>query len=300
VQKQPIELAVLFADVSGSTRLYEKLGDARALECIGFYLKIMREAAQACGGRVVKTIGDEVMCVFHSAAAATQAAADMQTRVELQEPVSGHRLQIRIGVQFGPVIEDGRDVFGDCVNVAARMVRLANPSQIIAAGECVRAIAAGTGPRTRALDTLPVKGREEEIEVYEILWRESEELTFVANRAPSPPAAPRTILRLRHAGKELILGAGTDMVRLGRETSSDFVIVDRKASREHARIEFRRDKFVLVDISTNGTFVTFQGEPETTLRREESPLHGRGSISFGHPYAADPTETVTFEVEAPA
>src|SRR5260370_20450390 len=94
----------------------------------------MRESALGCGGRVVQTIGDEVLCVFPSALAATQAATEMQSRVEMQEPVSGQRLQIHIGLQFGPVLEEGHDVFGDCVNVAARMVEVAKPSQIIAGG----------------------------------------------------------------------------------------------------------------------------------------------------------------------
>ena len=295
MEKKPVELAVLFADVSGSTRLYEKLGNARALECVGFCLKIMSEAAAGCGGRVVKTNGDEIMCVFPTAQAATQAAADMQTRVEIQEPVSGHRLQIRIGVQFGPVLEEGQDVFGDCVNVAARMVKLAKPSQIIAAGECVAAIGGSGGVQTRALDKLPVKGREKEIDVYEILWQQTEDLTLMATRALSPPRAK---LRLRHGGKELIMEVGCDLVRFGRESSCDIVIADRKASREHARIERRRDKFVLVDVSSNGTYVTFRGGPETPVKREEIALHGRGSISFGHPYSADPTEVATFDIES--
>src|SRR5882672_3884257 len=108
MEKPPVTLAVLFADISGSTRLYEKLGNARALECIGLCLNIMRESALACRGRVVKTIGDELMCVFPDASAAAQAAAEMQTRVEMQEPVAGNRLQIRIGFQFGPVLEKGK------------------------------------------------------------------------------------------------------------------------------------------------------------------------------------------------
>jgi len=300
VQKKPVELAVLFADITGSTRLYERLGNARALECVGLCLSIMRESALGCGGRVVQTIGDEVLCVFPTALAAAQAATEMQSRVEMQDPVSGQRLQIHVGLQFGPVLEEGQDVFGDCVNVAARMVKLAKPSQIIAAGECVKAIGDPSKIQSRPLDRLPVKGREEEIEVYEILWRQSEELTFMASRAPGLPKPPRVMLRLTHGGKETVLGAERDLIRLGRENSSDVVIADRKASREHARIERRRDKFVLVDISSNGTFVTFHGQPEMEVRREEIVLHGRGSISFGHPYSADPTEVATFEVETPA
>ncbi len=298
MEKPPVTLAVLFADVSGSTRLYEKLGNARALECIGFCLNIMRESALAWQGRVVKTIGDELMCVFPSSTAAAQAAAEMQSRVDLQEPVAGNRLQIRIGLQFGPVLEEGEDVFGDCVNVAARLVKLAKPGQIITAGECVEAMNKQLEAQTRVLDTLPVKGRREEVTVYELLWRQSEDMTAMASGAHGTRKPSLARLRLSYSGREIVAGPDRELVRLGRDATCDLVIADRKASREHARIERRRDKFVLIDVSSNGTFVIFRGELEMVLKREEVVLHGHGSISFGHPYGADPAEVVAFEVEA--
>jgi adenylate cyclase len=151
--------------------------------------------------------------------------------------------------------------------------------------------------RTRAVDKLHVKGRAREVDIYEVLWRQSEELTSMVTQSPSPPQQPRVQLRLRHGGRETIVDQDRGLVNFGREGSSDIVIADRKASREHARIERRRDKFVLVDVSFNGTFVTFYGEPEMAVKREEVVLHGHGSISFGHPYNADTTEVAAFEVE---
>jgi hypothetical protein len=222
----------------------------------------------------------------------------MQSRVEIQEPVAGQRLQIHVGLQFGPVLEKGQDIFGDCVNVAARMVKLAQPSQIIAGGECVAALGESMKAQIRALDMLRIKGRQQEVDVYEVLWRQGEDMTHMASQPPVSPREGKVQLRLRHNGKEVIAGPGREQIRLGRESSSDIVIADRKASREHARIERRRDKYVLIDVSSNGTFVTFHGEPEMVVRREEVLLHGRGSISFGHPYSADPTEVAAFDVEA--
>jgi class 3 adenylate cyclase len=298
MEDKPVNLAVLFADISGSTRLYEKLGNALAADCVALLLSIMRGSALDCGGRVVQTVGDEILCVFTTASAAVQAAVEMQSRVEIQEPVAGQRLQIHVGLQFGPVLEKGPDIFGDCVNVAARMVKLAQPSQIIAGGECVAALGEPMKAQTRALDRLQVKGRQQAVEVYEVLWRQAEDMTHMASQPPVSRGEPKVRLRLRHNGKEVVAGPERDQIRLGRESSSDIVIADRKASREHARIERRRDKFVLIDVSSNGTFVTFHGEPEMVVRREEVLLHGRGSISFGHPYSADPTEVAAFDVEA--
>ena len=69
--------AVLFADVSGSTPLYEKLGDEAALAAINRCLDILRRRCLEHGGAVIKTIGDELMCTFPDAEAALQSAAAM-------------------------------------------------------------------------------------------------------------------------------------------------------------------------------------------------------------------------------
>ena len=288
--------AVLFADVSGSTRLYELLGNQRALECIGLCLKIMRESTVEQGGIVVKTIGDEVMSVFSSPAAAARAAADMQARVGMQDPVSGQKLAIRIGMQFGPVIERATDVFGDCVNVAARMAGMANPGQILTTKEFVEKLPVDLRSMTRSLDSYSVKGKEDEVAICEIFAHTSEEMTTITDRQTTAAVVIR--LRLRHSGREWTADPNTKVITFGRDATGDFVIADRKASRHHARIERRRDKYVLIDLSSNGTFVTFRGQPEIGVRREEIVLHGRGSMSFGHPYADDPTEIVSFEIEA--
>lgn len=298
MKKAPADLAVLFADVTGSMSLYEKLGNARALECIGLCLSIMRQSVKTSGGRVIKTIGDELLCVFPTAMASAQAAVDMVSRIDMQAPVAGQPLQIRVGMQFGPVIHEGDDVFGDSVNVAARMVKLAKPMQIMLAGECIQAMEPGLRSQARAIDKLPIKGRAKEVDVYELPWKHSEDMTTMASVPPEElQQKPRVRLRLKHNGREIVFGARQDVIRFGREISCDVVVSDRKASREHARIERRRDKFVLVDVSSNGTYLTFRGEPEMPVRREEIVLHGQGSISFGHPYAIDPAEVATFEVE---
>src|SRR5262249_33726541 len=95
-------------------------------------------------------------------------------------------------------------------------------------------------------------------------------------------------------GGELVLGEADASVSLGRDPTCGIVLADRKASRVHARIERRRDKFFLIDQSTNGTFVTFAGEIEIALRREEVMLRGSGQISFGHGTAESSEEVVEF------
>jgi len=287
----PAQMAVLFADVCGSTRLYETLGDTEALATIGACLALIGTACAGHGGRVVKTIGDEAMAVFPSADHAAQAAAEMQARISEHPPVGGSRLAIRVGFHLGPAIEADGDVFGDSVNVAARMVALAKREQIITSAQTALALAPWLRARVRELDTLTVKGKAKDIGIFELLWQdEGADLTAVATRWKPLPAH----IVLRHGTTERVLDESAATVTFGRDAQNDIVIGDRKASRLHARLERRRDKFVIIDQSSNGTFVTVDGEAEIMLRREELILRGRGRVSFGHAYQDDPSEFVAF------
>jgi adenylate cyclase len=284
-------MTVLFADVCGSTRLYETLGDAQALATIGRCVSVMSAACAGHGGRVVKTIGDEAMAVFASADSAANAAAEMQARIAAEPAAGGTRLAIRVGFHEGPTIEADGDVFGDSVNVAARMVALAKREQIITSAETASALAPWLQTRIRELDTLTVKGKAKDMNVVELLWQDEEsDLTAVATRWKPLPAR----IVLRHGTKEITLDETAATVTFGRDAQNDVVIADRKASRLHARLERRRDKFVIIDQSSNGTFVTVEGEPEIMLRREELILRGRGRVSFGHAHLEDPAEFLAF------
>ena len=289
----PTELAVLFADVSGSTRLYEMLGDERALATIGRCVALMRETCELNSGRVVKTIGDEVMAVFPFADEAAQAASAMHARVG-SEPLDA-RVALRIGFHYGAALEADGDVFGDSVNVAARLAEIAHASQVITSGGTAAMLSPWFRARTRALAAVTVKGKSHDLDVWELLWQESaEDLTTLA----SPVDVSRAWLRLLHGGREIVLDERHPTLALGRDAQNDVVIDDRMASRLHAHIERRRDRFVLVDHSSNGTFVTPEGEAEIALRREEFVLRGRGRISFGHAHAADRRETLDFESDS--
>lgn len=290
----PKDPAVLFADIAGSTSIYETLGDANAKAMIDECLHVMRAATARYGGRVVKTIGDELMCVFPDAERAAMAASEMQQAVAGLPEVSAVRRSIRIGFHAGALIEADGDVFGDTVNTAARMAGLAKGDQIIttlAAIERMSPVLRGT---TRHIAALSVKGKGDDVEVYEVIWNEADDLTM-ATASIMKPAAPES-LRLVHGPQELVLeGQGARAV-IGRDASCQIVLADKKASRVHARIERRRDKYFLVDQSTNGTFVTFAGETEIALRREELMLRGEGRIVFGHTLAESAEETVDFRL----
>ena len=285
--------AILFADVSASTSLYEKLGDRRALAAIESVLSELRKSIGFQRGRVVKTIGDEVMAVFETADVAMQAACDMQNRVAAIAPIDELRLAIRAGFHFGPAIEEEGDFFGDAVNTAARMAGLAKGGQVITSGSTVDALSPLLQASTRELDAMLVKGKQDEIRIFEVIWKDSDDLTALAAREP-PLSTHEPTLTVTYGGQVLKLGAARPSASLGREATNDLAINDKMASRVHCKIEYRRREFFLVDQSTNGTYVKFDSDAEIVLKREQLLLRGRGAISLGTSSAAAGAKSATF------
>jgi len=297
VAERKANLTVLFADLSDSTRLYETLGDTKAFGSVREVISLLKSITDDSGGRVVKSIGDGLMCAFPVADAAASAAGEMQRRIAQLPPLAdGRRLTIRVGFHFGPVIQDGEDVFGDCVNVAARMAGLALAGQVITTGDTIAALSAPMRESVRRIDALPVKGKAEEVEVHELMWHTGPGRTVIPGRTPSVPApggGPRITLIQR--GREQTF---KDTVYFGREAAGNhLVFTGPLASRRHAKIELRGGKFVLVDQSSNGTFVTLGNHAEMKLRREEAILYGSGVIALGESAAAAGEEAVAFHCE---
>src|ERR671923_409815 len=278
--EQASEAAILFADVSGSTKLYETAGNAVAHAAVESCVNVMREKTQAAAGRVIKTIGDEVMSVFPTADQAADAAIEMQSAIAELPPVGNTQIGIRVGFNHGPVVERDGDVFGDAVNLAARLAGVATKGQIITARDTVMMMSPMLKAATRAITTIQVKGKAQEIQVYELIWQQSEDMTTLASQK-SVYKPKNAKLRLLAQGSELVLSAERPALALGRDAAADLVIKERMASRAHGKIERRLDKFILTDHSANGTFVTIEGDKEIVLRREEFTLRGHGWIAFG-------------------
>jgi adenylate cyclase len=293
--EQLSEAAVLFADVSGSTKLYETAGDAVAHAAIEKCVNIMREKTVNAKGRVIKTIGDEVMSAFKSADEAADAAIEMQSAISEMPPVGTTQIGIRIGFNYGPVVERDGDVFGDAVNLAARLAAVATKGQIISARDTVMLMSPMLKAATRAITTIQVKGKAQEIQVYELIWQQSEDMTTLASQK-SVYKPKNAKLRLIVQGAEVLLSSERPAVALGRDASADLVIKERMASRAHGKIERRLDKFILTDHSANGTFITIEGDKEIVLRREEFTLRGHGWIAFGQTRATA-TDVVEFFCE---
>ena len=285
---------MLFADVSGSTKLYDSVGDAAAHAAIDLCVRLFAALAEQHGGRVVKTIGDEVMAIFPGAPEAGRAAVDIQLGMQEMAPVDKVRLGVRIGMHHGPVVERDGDVFGDTVNLAARLTEMAASGQIITSLETVDLLEPLQKMDCRSLYAIAVKGKEREVGICEVLWTDTDDATqLVAQRATTDSGSQ---LRLVYRSRVVVLDDTRTSIVLGREATADLVVAERMASRIHCEIGRRQGKFVLTDRSANGTYLTINGDTEMVLRREEAVLRNHGVIALGQSQASA-SERVEFFCE---
>jgi len=272
--------AVMFADVAGSTKLYDELGDEIANSVISQVITMMQASTEAFSGVVIKTIGDEVMCQFDSADDAAKAAIQIQEKLELGL-VQGTFVAVRIGFHCGAVIfRDDGDLFGDTVNVAARMAGIAKGRQIILTESATKELSAGLAEKSREFDKIPVKGKAEEIRVCELVWEETGVTRMISIDSLNSQLNEELYLSCGDANTRMTLNSSS--VQIGRSAVCDLVVNADLASRTHAKISVKRGKFVLADQSTNGTFVLADDGQESYLRREELVLNGSGTISLGN------------------
>ncbi len=288
-------LAIIFADISRSSRLYKAIGDTLALEKVSQCMDLLTQIIVKNNGQVIKTIGDEIMGTFPGSDAAVLAASEMQRRISEGFPQDGEMIRLKIGLNYGPVMVEGGDVFGDSVNTAAGLVELANPGQILTSRATIEALSASLSAKTRNLGRFPFKGSREQMDVFEVLAGAAvgdSDLTLVPGKT-SLVETPRMLL-LRYQDQEIQLQEEGQTVLLGRDTQNDLVVDDQFASRQHARVEYRHDKFTLIDQSTNGTFVLTDEGEAIHVRREKLVLQRAGQISLGKKFEDDPTELIQF------
>ncbi len=278
-----VEVAILFADVVGSTQLYEQLGDLKARKMVSTCLDIMREATEVNSGTVIKTMGDEVMATFPTADDAMIAARRMQERISGDDRLAhdkGH-VAIRIGCHYGPVVQEHRDVFGSAVHIANRMTSQAKASQIITTLGTVERMSPDWQAAARQIDIATVRGKADEVVLFEVVWQPDEATSMLPTVGMGRDRKRVRRLSLRFQGHEVIVGDGLKSVTMGRAEENDLVVKGNLISRVHARVEASRDRFMLYDESTNGTFVQTRGGEEIFVRRDSTQLTGEGVIGLG-------------------
>jgi class 3 adenylate cyclase len=276
-----LEVAIVFADVVGSTQLYDRFGDTKASATVALCLEIMKDATRQFNGTVIKTIGDEVMSTFETVDDAMGAAVMMQSRVTSETREDGIPVTIRIGCHYGPVVQEQNDIFGAAVHTANRMTSQAKAEQIVLSGFTVEQMSPELRKQTRQIDVATVRGRLDEVALYELVWQPEEATSMLPTIEWENRDRRASKLLLNFRDSTIEMSDKRKSINLGRADDNDLVVKGNLISRIHAKIEMRRGKFVLVDQSTNGTFIQNVRGQETFVRRDTTELEDEGTIGLG-------------------
>jgi adenylate cyclase len=299
---------VVFADLKGSSKLFELRGNDQATRVVTKLTRWMGSVLQQHGGHVVKLLGDGVLVVFPASAMAVNGVVALQRQhtQRIAHWPAELQITIRVGLAAGDVIEVEGDCYGDAVNVAARLTDRCGPEQVWATENVVAQLVPPPGVRWRKLGPIQLKGMQGARPIVQVEWHEdvmSELLTQPAAFWPgsggltssAPPA--EVALRLTWLGAVTQFGRHRMPVIIGRVPGVDFLVDDPRVSRQHARIDYADGAFTFTDTSSYGSWLRFDGsDTEVSLRRGESVLHGSGEMALGAPFADFSVPTVRFEL----
>ena len=183
--------AVLFTDVVASTKYFDRYGDTAGFAMVDRHAQLGASTVREFAGRVVKTIGDSVMAEFSDSVICVRAAIELQRKLyRVNEKLPERdRLQLRIGINYGSCFLQGGDLFGDAVNVAARITKHTGPGQILISSSAHRAIQKDPSFICTSLGQMDFKGKEEKEEIFEVIWTDS--LTYTSLRRSNTVALAR-------------------------------------------------------------------------------------------------------------
>ncbi len=298
---------VLFADLRGSTALFETLGNAEATSVVTHVINALGGPVSSYEGQLVKTLGDGLMAVFDDPVPAVQAAMLMHDVLEGMVHRGSERgaspglraLRLQVGMARGEVVEMRGDCFGDAVNVAARLLDHAGDNETLITVEVLQGLPLDLRGRFRSLDRLVLRGRAEPVQVHVMGGRRGAfadvPVTQFSGDFSGSVSEPDG-LRLMWAGTNRVFASQQAPVVLGRSPQASFCVDDGRVSRSHARVDWHSGSFQITDLSYNGTFVRFGDGEIVSLRRGSCTLHGSGTIGLGGSPTDPASACVSFDV----
>jgi adenylate cyclase len=293
--------SVVFADLVGSTGIFERLGDQTAGRFVTQLTTALAKIFEQHQGRVVKLLGDGLFVVFAGEEPAITACIAIQEQLQ-HKPVrpggTGRPVQMQMGIESGEIVEIEGDCYGDAVNSAARLADLAGAQQILTTQRVRAALPEPMQARLRSLGPMYLRGKSDATEVFRVEWQPEQEAdATVMGVSLSSPLGAEAHLEIGIGGQRLQLRPGGEPLTLGRSVTADLPVNDSRVSRLHATLEWRGGHFVLADASSFGTWVYFGSQPEpVVLRRTECYLVGQGQIALGCDRNADNAPIASFSV----
>lgn len=294
------ELAVLYADVSGSTRLYEQYGDAIARADMAACIELLDQAGTGLGGETLKTIGDEIMMAFAEPVKAALAATEMQAGLRRAGEEGRFQmgvLHIKVGWHFGRVDWRDNELVGEAPVTAQQVIGLAKADEILTSKQSVERLPPPLFPDVHPIDKVPAEAWDGEIEIYKMPWEQTGDETQISSKPHLSAVNAEIALELLYDGATTRVDTNNTSCTIGRGRQMNLQVNGKLTSRQHAEISYRHGRFSIRDVSTNGTFIVTSDGDRQHLRRDEGVLSGKGVLGFGSWPEDDPGGAVNFNCD---
>ena len=285
-----VRACVLLADISGSTGLYEAVGDREAQRVVGGELARLHTVMSDHGGVCIRQKGDDVLGYFAAPGPAFRAVCAM-----LAGPTD-HALRIHAGLHYGQIVLADGDIFGEAVNLTARLAALANAGEALLSRSLFDQLPSEQRACLQPLDRLRLKGIRTPIEVYAFVDDDPALQTKVfARPGHGEPRVAEVAVVLTHGRHAHRCGDAQSLV-IGRSDDCGIVLPRPWVSRRHAVVTVTGGKILLEDRSSSGTYVAIDGSHELFLRRETIMLASHGLISPAIRAAQPEADPVHFRI----
>ena len=293
------KLAILYADVSGSTRIYEKYGDTIARRDIKTCINIIVDIVNQHDGKLIKTIGDEAMCSFTNPVMAAITATEIhETLQEASEQGKFEigEMHVKIGWHYGEISFRGSEIIGDAPVTAQQIINLAKADEILSSEQSIKYLPDDMQENAHFVDSLEAEAYTGKLNVFTIPWEESDEVTkFEPAKNEKKDVSTISVLILSYHDQNVRLDSENTHCTIGRSHENDLSVDGKFTSRVHAEITYKHGSFHLKDVSTNGSAIVYADGRVEKLRREELFLNGEGVICFGGLPEEDPGASVSFK-----
>lgn len=292
-----IERGILMADVSGSTPLYRRFGDTEASRLVFECVEGMQRIATARGGDFVRSKGDDVLCLFESPDEAVIAAKEI-----LDHGAKG-AVSVHAGLHWGSVVWRGNELFGDAVNVAARLSSQAKENEVLISKSLVNRVSSEGSSDLRSMGEITLRGTDVPTEIFALMAAADDDhgvtkmtvQSTIFNVQQTEKAA-KTVVHLAHGAWAGTIPEGR-AVKVGRSPQCDLVMPQAWVSREHGAISVHGGIVEFKDNSSAGSTVTIGGNPEIYIRRQTVALTGNGVIELGSNATGDTLPRITYSVK---
>ncbi len=275
----PVTTTVMFADICRSTFLFNQLGDKKASLLIGKLLKQAATIVEAQEGVALRTLGDDILCIFSDPLNALQASIAIHSETRNYSSSAGSELAMRIGINSGSALLAKHDIHGDTVNTAARLSSFAKAGQTIISTHTVEMLDHPPAGLIRRVGEITLKGKPGPLSVFELLdSSQQDEITQIGSNSLQFPQSNQ--LSVSFQSRLYKLDFLLVRYLLGRNPDCDLVVNHPMVSRHHAEIRYANNEFLLVDFSSNGTELITNGQART-LHHSQAALRGNGAIYLG-------------------